>query len=142
MRRVLLFSVVVTVIVLLLPFGSTAVCDGYFPLSVVLADTGDIDTATLQFATCWSDVEAVHATETGTNGEIRFREAEKSNKNTFTVAVPWSGRVRCFGNLQSYNHPIWLVVQYGASDPEAAPRRARFRIPAGRGPRVMRIDVP
>lgn len=141
-QRFSIFAVIFLVNLLALHFGSVAVWDGHFPLTIIIDANQPIDASQLHFATCWRESEAEYAIETGLTGEVPFRSVDSQYESHHTILVPCSGRAGPFGIAYSYQQPLFLVIQYSTLEGEdVLTRRKRINIPAGRGPRSVNVTL-
>ena len=135
-------SILTIVLLLLLPFGSQAVWDGKFDLTIMISTDQPIDESSFLFATCWQEPEAVHAVKNPTVYDYGFRVAHTLASGKVLIDVPCSGRNNAYGLGSTYNHPKFLVAEYRLSDNSDHAVRKLFTIPEGRGPRTMTVELP
>ncbi len=120
-----------------------AVWDGHFRLTIAIEGVERIERDSLAFATFWREAEAEEAVTHPGSYEWEFRQPEFTVDGQALIRVPASGRAGGWMTDGTYKHPQHLVVTFrssGGNDDQLA--RKRFAIPAGRGPRSMRITLP
>lgn len=147
-RHKTIYAVMIVGLIVLLPFGVTAVWDGSFPLTITIQAVPTFDTTHLLFKPCWNQSQADVELELDSEGEENdggrpFHYSEPLDANTYLVRVPCSGHSGPFDIEYSYVEPRFLVVEFRTTDSEdAPPLRKLFSIPEGRGPRSMTITLP
>lgn len=139
-RRLAIAAVLFFIALLLLPFASQVIWDGFFPLDLEITATEPIETDIL-VAACGRIEEVEDALARGRNGEIPFRRAERMEEGRYLIAIPASGRTGPFEIELSYYEPKFLVLEFRLAA-ESTPRRKRVDIPPGRGPRSVQVRLP
>ncbi len=143
MRTVLVVaSMLAVALLLLLPLGYHAVWDGSFDLTIEISTDQTINESSLLFATCWHETEALDAVENSSVYDYGFRTARTSATGQFSIDVPCSGRDNAYGLGSTYNHPLFLVIEYRRSDNSEQLVRKLLGIPTGQGPRTMTVELP
>ena len=139
----IVIGVVALVIVSLIFPPVVAVWDGHFRLTIAVSETEPIDRDSLSFATCWLEREADHALANPGFYDYRFRPPDFTTDGHAVIVVAASGRSGGWGTTDTYNHPEHLVVEFRlAGTDNGPPKRKRFGIPIGRGPRSITIALP
>jgi len=127
---------------LLIP-PAQSVGDGSFRLTVEINKIANFDDGSIRFATYWPDEDAERSRDASRRKRSDYLRPAISHNGALQFDVPWTGRVGRWGELASYNHPQYLVVEYRQSDAEnASLSRKTFPIPPGRGDRSMQIELP
>ncbi len=139
-RRLAIVAALFFVALLLLPFASQVVWNGFFPLDLEITATEPIE-PDLLIAACGRIEEVEHALAQGRKGEIPFRQAERMEEGRYLIAVPASGRTGPFDMELSYYEPPFLVLEFKLAA-ESTPRRKRVDVPPGRGPRSVQVTLP
>lgn len=141
-KTVIAAVVAIALLAILISFRDVTVWVGRFPLTILVRqdETSNVDTATFRFATCWNDIEAKAAMESGGSNEMRFLTADEVSDDRFTISVPCSGREGPFGIEYSYVQPKYVVVEMYNDDGSTV--RKQLEIPTGRGARVVLMTLP
>ncbi len=139
-RRLAIVAVLFLVALLLLPFATRVIWDGFFPLDIEITATEPIE-PDLLIAACGRIEEVEQAIAQGRKGEIPFRRAERMEEGRYLIAIPASGQTGPFDIELSYYEPPFLVLEYQLAA-EETPRRKRIDVPPGRGPRSVQVTLP
>lgn len=132
--------VAVAAVLILVPSQRRIRWIGSYELTIILQPTEDISDTPPSFQLCASREEAAGYENSEPMPDWIFEQAKVKGERAFALLVSVSGTTTDAGEEISRYSPPWLVVQYETADGKI--HRKAFRIPDGRGPRTMRVDVP